>query len=63
MAQANVCEVNFVWDALLVPFRVPNRLSTMTGRFVASSPAFLRKAAAGRREADLTRQIAHEQLS
>jgi hypothetical protein len=35
----------------------------MTGRFVASSPDFLQKSAAMRREADLTRQIAHEQLN
>jgi hypothetical protein len=46
----------FVWDAILVPILAQNRLSMMAGRFVASSPAFLRKAAAWRREADLTRQ-------
>jgi hypothetical protein len=34
----------------------------MTGRFVASSPDFFQKSAASRREADLTRQIAHEQF-
>jgi hypothetical protein len=33
----------------------------MTGRFVASSPDFFQKSAAQRREADLTRQIAHKQ--
>jgi hypothetical protein len=35
----------------------------LNGRFVASSPAFLRKAAAERRGADLTRQIAHRQFN
>ncbi len=34
---------------------------TVTGRLVASSPDFLWKSAAQRREADLTRQIAHQQ--
>jgi hypothetical protein len=34
----------------------------MPGRFVASSPDFFQKSAAQRREADLTRQIAHQQL-
>jgi hypothetical protein len=38
-----------------------NHFSMMAGRFVASSPAFFQKAAAKRRKADLTRQIAHEQ--
>jgi hypothetical protein len=52
-----------VLEALLVPILAQNRFTSMTGRFVASSPAFLWKAAALRREADLTRQIAHEQLS
>jgi hypothetical protein len=45
-----------VWDAVLVPILAQNRFSMMTGRFVASSPDFLQKSAAERREADLTRQ-------
>ena len=34
-----------VWDAVLVPVLAQNRFSMMTGLFVASSPAFLWKAA------------------
>ena len=47
----------------MIPLVHQTASSSVIGRLVASSPDFLRKSAAKRREADLTRQIAHEQLS
>jgi hypothetical protein len=45
--------------AILVVHQTASNI--VTGRFVASSPDSLWKSAAPRREADLTRQIAHKQ--
>ncbi len=46
-----------------MPILAQNRFAMMAGRFVASSPDFFQKSAALRREADLTRQIAHKQFN
>ncbi len=46
---------------LVIPLVHQTAFDIVPGRLVASSPDFLRKSAAERREADLTRQIAHKQ--
>ncbi|OYU51396.1 MAG: hypothetical protein CFE27_11450 [Alphaproteobacteria bacterium PA1] len=48
---------------MVIPLVHQTASGIVSGRFVASSPDFLWKSAAERREADLTRQIAHQQLS
>jgi hypothetical protein len=55
-------QLNLSRSALVILVVHQTASSSVTGRFVASSPDFLWKSAAPRREADLTRQIAHKQL-
>jgi hypothetical protein len=52
---------NLSGSILVIPLVHQTASSSVTGRFVASSPDFLWKSAAQRRKADLTRQNAHEQ--
>jgi hypothetical protein len=54
---------DFILEAVLViPLVHQTASSSVIGRCVASSPDFRWKSAAERREADLTRHIAHKQL-
>jgi hypothetical protein len=51
----------FLRSVLVIRPAHQTAVSIVIGRFVASSPDFLWKSAAERREADLTHQFAHKQ--